>query len=129
MLGPEILIIGGALYGLKAVSITTKWLAGLALFSRETELRELKKNQKLGFNPEEDQFKRDRDIKYNMIWEGMPRKKAEEIAKGFSWVTFVLDESTPGAIRDLYGRRSEEHTSELQSPDHLVCRLLLEKKK
>src|SRR5258708_31047090 len=27
------------------------------------------------------------------------------------------------------GQRSEEHTSELQSPDHLVCRLLLEKKK
>src|SRR5207244_10012875 len=26
------------------------------------------------------------------------------------------------------GTRSEEHTSELQSPDHLVCRLLLEKK-
>src|SRR5947208_10446987 len=26
-------------------------------------------------------------------------------------------------------QRSEEHTSELQSPDHLVCRLLLEKKK
>src|SRR5258708_10546652 len=30
------------------------------------------------------------------------------------------------ALRNL---RSEEHTSELQSPDHLVCRLLLEKKK
>src|SRR5258708_18628113 len=30
--------------------------------------------------------------------------------------------------RRLLGR-SEEHTSELQSPDHLVCRLLLEKKK
>src|SRR5207244_13345806 len=29
----------------------------------------------------------------------------------------------------LPDRRSEEHTSELQSPDHLVCRLLLEKKK
>src|SRR5258708_22844769 len=28
-----------------------------------------------------------------------------------------------------FGERSEEHTSELQSPDHLVCRLLLEKKK
>src|SRR5690348_18178876 len=28
-----------------------------------------------------------------------------------------------------YSRRSEEHTSELQSPVHLVCRLLLEKKK
>src|SRR5258708_22953603 len=35
-------------------------------------------------------------------------------------------------FRDLKLRRplrSEEHTSELQSPDHLVCRLLLEKKK
>src|SRR5258708_17813446 len=32
------------------------------------------------------------------------------------------------AIPDL-PERSEEHTSELQSPDHLVCRLLLEKKK
>src|SRR3712207_8577883 len=31
------------------------------------------------------------------------------------------------AIR--YGRRSEEHTSELQSRQYLVCRLLLEKKK
>src|SRR5947208_6654919 len=28
----------------------------------------------------------------------------------------------------LWFARSEEHTSELQSPDHLVCRLLLEKK-
>src|SRR5207244_9963949 len=27
-----------------------------------------------------------------------------------------------------FSLRSEEHTSELQSPDHLVCRLLLEKK-
>src|SRR5258708_25417338 len=37
-----------------------------------------------------------------------------------------------GKSIDLGGRRiirSEEHTSELQSPDHLVCRLLLEKKK
>src|SRR5258708_27850222 len=31
--------------------------------------------------------------------------------------------------RTKMGSRSEEHTSELQSPDHLVCRLLLEKKK
>src|SRR5258708_11720870 len=31
--------------------------------------------------------------------------------------------------RLIDGPRSEEHTSELQSPDHLVCRLLLEKKK
>src|SRR5438552_19154231 len=32
-----------------------------------------------------------------------------------------------GDTAERYGR-SEEHTSELQSPDHLVCRLLLEKK-
>src|SRR5690348_6499121 len=30
--------------------------------------------------------------------------------------------------RSLFEKRSEEHTSELQSPVHLVCRLLLEKK-
>src|SRR5258708_20127959 len=35
----------------------------------------------------------------------------------------------PGIVLDHVERRSEEHTSELQSPDHLVCRLLLEKKK
>src|SRR5258708_11589551 len=32
------------------------------------------------------------------------------------------------AYGELLRARSEEHTSELQSPDHLVCRLLLEKK-
>src|SRR5258708_39807925 len=37
--------------------------------------------------------------------------------------------STAGARRPAGYQRSEEHTSELQSPDHLVCRLLLEKKK
>src|SRR5258708_12204694 len=36
-----------------------------------------------------------------------------------------VERRCPGVI----GNRSEEHTSELQSPDHLVCRLLLEKKK
>src|SRR5690348_17450838 len=34
-----------------------------------------------------------------------------------------------GADLHARERRSEEHTSELQSPVHLVCRLLLEKKK
>src|SRR3989454_2208676 len=33
------------------------------------------------------------------------------------------------ALRDAKVSRSEEHTSELQSPCNLVCRLLLEKKK
>src|SRR5258708_31739498 len=35
---------------------------------------------------------------------------------------------TPPAAASTCTTRSEEHTSELQSPDHLVCRLLLEKK-
>src|SRR5258708_29134906 len=39
----------------------------------------------------------------------------------------VFHPRCPIAIADC--SRSEEHTSELQSPDHLVCRLLLEKKK
>src|SRR5437870_10818679 len=48
------------------------------------------------------------------------------------WVFFVLsaDEAqrTRLAIRRERPARSEEHTSELQSRGHLVCRLLLEKK-
>src|SRR5207253_3819744 len=32
-------------------------------------------------------------------------------------------------LQNAQGKRSEEHTSELQSRGHLVCRLLLEKKK
>src|SRR2546426_8544024 len=36
---------------------------------------------------------------------------------------------TPGSVRLHEADRSEEHTSELQSPCNLVCRLLLEKKK
>src|SRR5438309_7422158 len=38
-------------------------------------------------------------------------------------------DATGGRPPGLRGKRSEEHTSELQSQFHLVCRLLLEKKK
>src|SRR4051794_41364938 len=41
----------------------------------------------------------------------------------------VADVEGQGARDPRLCRRSEEHTSELQSPVHLVCRLLLEKKK
>src|SRR6266850_8193385 len=37
-------------------------------------------------------------------------------------------EAAFAAARERHGPRSEEHTSELQSPCNLVCRLLLEKK-
>src|SRR5258708_14360192 len=53
----------------------------------------------------------------------------EYIARG----TYIYPpRCTPSRCRSGWCRgsaRSEEHTSELQSPDHLVCRLLLEKKK
>src|SRR5437762_10191453 len=48
----------------------------------------------------------------------------------------VVDRQSPLNVHDMtmgrdarYAGRSEEHTSELQSPMYLVCRLLLEKKK
>src|SRR5258708_30718757 len=44
-------------------------------------------------------------------------------------VSAIHGEEAGQVQRILGARRSEEHTSELQSPDHLVCRLLLEKKK
>src|SRR5258708_27921742 len=56
----------------------------------------------------------------------------------FPYTTLFRSQHYVGICRDrtcalpggsLCLRRSEEHTSELQSPDHLVCRLLLEKKK
>src|SRR5947208_11242667 len=40
---------------------------------------------------------------------------------------FRMTDNT-GIFQHAIFNRSEEHTSELQSPDHLVCRLLLEKK-
>src|SRR2546426_2382890 len=42
---------------------------------------------------------------------------------------FRLQQKEQRADEEVHGRRSEEHTSELQSPCNLVCRLLLEKKK
>src|SRR5258708_29251697 len=44
-------------------------------------------------------------------------------ARGVMTASYLREPSDPS------NQRSEEHTSELQSPDHLVCRLLLEKKK
>src|SRR5258708_18419355 len=42
---------------------------------------------------------------------------------------FMISNSSGALTPEEFEIRSEEHTSELQSPDHLVCRLLLEKKK
>src|SRR5438552_9192456 len=52
----------------------------------------------------------------------------------FQWDLGPTDSAERMSLRSLWTAtgglgRSEEHTSELQSPDQLVCRLLLEKKK
>src|SRR2546426_9029487 len=52
------------------------------------------------------------------------------VVAGASWSETKRDHSgTPTVVRRPVTLRSEEHTSELQSPCNLVCRLLLEKKK
>src|SRR5258708_22843168 len=67
------------------------------------------------------------------------RSLVAELDQGVEILAENLDPELRGQSRhgeiDTVGERladvdrSEEHTSELQSPDHLVCRLLLEKKK
>src|SRR5258708_8197202 len=50
--------------------------------------------------------------------------------QGWANFTPMIGEICPALITpERAQHRSEEHTSELQSPDHLVCRLLLAKKK
>src|SRR5258708_23363480 len=68
-------------------------------------------------------------------------KKEEQMAESYN-LGDIYDDSIQMYLREIgktallkgaeeveLAKRSEEHTSELQSPDHLVCRLLLEKKK
>src|SRR2546426_7369863 len=68
-----------------------------------------------------------------------PSNSRTPSSSGFSCSSFVVpslrrsSRLTPSTLRNPsgggVGLRSEEHTSELQSPCNLVCRLLLEKKK
>src|SRR3712207_6920974 len=54
---------------------------------------------------------------------------ADHLGQGRIGRHFSVDLQLRGALADEGQRRSEEHTSELQSRQYLVCRLLLEKKK
>src|SRR5690554_6511465 len=60
------------------------------------------------------------------------KQRTMAIAPGFGFAMYNLRHNLAlidSETNDFYIDRSEEHTSELQSRPHLVCRLLLEKKK
>src|SRR5690348_17522609 len=65
------------------------------------------------------------------VWPGSWSKRAAELLRADLERAGVAYVDPDGRYRDFHSlrHRSEEHTSELQSPVHLVCRLLLEKKK
>src|SRR5258708_23149053 len=72
-------------------------------------------------------------LKYSPVCAGSARLMLSISKKPADSSLFVITnerfENSDESAGFLEIDRSEEHTSELQSPDHLVCRLLLEKKK
>src|SRR5207244_8419715 len=76
--------------------------------------------------------------RYNKTYDATANKRyslseqTAKIVKGLKEPATIYYYDRPTGFshaKDTLEQRSEEHTSELQSPDHLVCRLLLEKKK
>src|SRR5687768_17884330 len=65
-------------------------------------------------------------VTVDLVVDGSGNASAET---GLPFFDHMLDQLGKHGGWDLEIRRSEEHTSELQSRLHLVCRLLLEKKK
>src|SRR3712207_8630818 len=73
-----------------------------------------------------------------LLTNGDRKRSSPEYTMVDGWIELTDDEHEVRSIRSLqvhkfrgsgFARRSEEHTSELQSRQYLVCRLLLEKKK
>src|SRR5207244_8774754 len=65
------------------------------------------------------------------VFDGLTEQQLGKVAipDGPQYLSLPPGETVYVSTRRGTVDRSEEHTSELQSPDHLVCRLLLEKKK
>src|SRR3712207_8811794 len=72
---------------------------------------------------------------YTTLFRSARRRDGDEHAPGVVWMEQDRVEAQPAGTRlparprAVRAQRSEEHTSELQSRQYLVCRLLLEKKK
>src|SRR5207244_12889417 len=74
-----------------------------------------------------------KDAKEATLWTPLLRRGETVPIKVLAFRRDNFDGEIQTSVKGLprgvtFGGRSEEHTSELQSPDHLVCRLLLEKK-
>src|SRR5205807_7001908 len=88
--------------------------------------------------PPQDIITRDNvTLKVNAVvyWRVMDSRLAVVQVQNYYWQTQQFAQTTLRSVLgevdldELLAHRSEEHTSELQSPCNLVCRLLLEKKK
>src|SRR5258708_26707113 len=64
---------------------------------------------------------------YTTLFRSFALKRTVTMARSSEFFFHLAEGSAVSQMEEKL--RSEEHTSELQSPDHLVCRLLLEKKK
>src|SRR2546426_8469284 len=64
-----------------------------------------------------------------LIRDGVPIGRVHVVPNAWEEAAPPLDRAAARCVLGLSADRSEEHTSELQSPCNLVCRLLLEKKK
>src|SRR3989442_7727874 len=62
------------------------------------------------------------------LHDALPISPSSSSTRATEWVRKAWP-YMPGTEQKVHEKRSEEHTSELQSRPHLVCRLLLEKKK
>src|SRR3712207_7163164 len=71
-------------------------------------------------------FRSQQDMKSRTLKPTAPKKV---VRRGGGAVPVLVPRTNHQVRVPLLGRRSEEHTSELQSRQYLVCRLLLEKKK
>src|SRR2546426_7607254 len=63
------------------------------------------------------------------VVDGRARKSIGHLKPVGDWTVLIRDHHPSYISWEMVTNRSEEHTSELQSPCNLVCRLLLEKKK